>query len=588
MKIAVLIAGEYREFAIAHKFWSFLKWNNVDCYFSTWNTSKFLPMEGGSITENITEDSIRKFINPIAIDIADLNDPPYSQICYQGYLINRWKSAISLMNNSGIQYDRVILFRPDLALDYYEDFFKDFIFNIPNDSHDTLYAICGGYLDNPFPLDKFRKMSDMLYLGTQESITKLLDIPMDIFNTGEMVDTHQYLAEQFLILYNKIMNLPLQWAIVRSNCRNLSDIDFSSVRIKAKEWWEKRFKVFAGMGFNHWGEAVAHLSPIPFDRVKSPENLINYNLWNKYDFDLFPERNSSHFWKTPDDLHTYERTKEDRGTKFITYGEYDITYAYNSYGFRVTSSDPREFEEAHDYPTILVSGCSFTEGIGLPAEHLWHTFLKQRIIIKTNNGPIAVFNVGKGGISANSAIRNVYVSIEHKGARPDMVYVLLPPVTRKELVFTDTAGKGIVTNFLPGNPLTGMFYDNTLDFMQKNLDLRQSYHEYYQILLFIKYYLKSKNIPFFFSCWNGDFMQRNNPRLIDYPPELEVNYIPVMMNCIEEFIDPAYKVHKQNKARDCLHPGPNSHFEFASIVFDKLLTRQEFLNVLEKWKYHGR
>jgi hypothetical protein len=545
-------------------------------------------MEGEFIVENITEDDIRKFINPVSIDIADLNDPPYNQMCYQGYLINRWKSAISMMNNSEIHYDRVILLRPDLALDYYEDFFKDFIFNIPNDNHNTLYAICGGYLHEPFPLEKFQKMSDMMYLGTQQGISKILNIPMEIFNTTEMVDTHRYLAEQFLILYNTVMNLPVQWSIVRSNCRNLSDIDFDLVRIKAKEWWEKRFKTFSDMGFNCWGKEVEHLQIPLVVRNHPPKNLTSYNLWNKYNFDLFPERNSSHFWKSPDDVHTYERTTEDRETKYITYGTNDITYNYNSYGFRINNSDPREFEEAYNYPTMLVSGCSFTEGIGLPAEHLWHSFLKTQIIHRINKGPIAVLNVGKGGISAISAIRNAYVSIEHKGARPDLVYILLPPVTRKELVFTNKDRTGITVDFLPGTPLTGMFYDNILDFMQKNLDLRQSYHEYYQILLFIKYYLKSKNIPFFFSCWNGDLMQRNNPQSTDYPPELEVNYIPVMMNCIEEFIDSAYKVHKQNRARDCLHPGPNSHFEFASIAFDKLLTRQEFLDVLEKWKHHDR
>jgi hypothetical protein len=582
MKIAVLIAGEYREFPVAHKLWTFLNWENVDCYFSTWKTSKFVLKEGASITEKITEDEIHKFIKPISLDISDLNDPPYNQMCYQGYLINRWKSVISLMNNSGIQYDRVILLRPDIALDYYEDVFKDFIFNIPNDSHDVLYAITGGILHEPFPIDKFRQMSDMLYIGTQHSISKILNIPMEIFNTTEMVDTHRYLAEQFLILYNKIMNLPLQWAIVRSNCRTLSDVDFNSIKEKSKEWWEERFKKFADMGFNIWGEEVYHLKESPTIRSNIPENLTSYNLWNKYDFNLFPERNTSPFWKSPDDLYTYERTREYRKTQYVTYGEYDITYNYNSYGFRSNETGPKEFEEAYEYPTMLVSGCSFTEGIGLPSEHLWHTFLTQRVIIQINKGPIAMFNLGKGGISAISAIRNVYVSIEHMGARPDLVYILLPPVTRKELVFENSDKTAIMTGFLPGNPLTGKFYDGVIDFMQKNLEIRQSYHECYQILLFIKYYLKSKNIPFFFSFWNGDL------QTVDYPSELTVNHIPVIMHCIEEFIDPSMKPYKQNKARDCVHPGPNSHYEFAQNAFDKLLEHQEFLEVLKKWKTNGR
>jgi len=581
MKIAVLIAGEYREFPVAHKFWTFLKWDNVDSYFSTWNTSKMLLKGKGEIMEQISEDKILNFITPISIDLASLDDPPQNQICYQGYLINRWKSAINLMNNSGIQYDRVILLRPDVALDYDEEFFKEWLANIPNDAHDTLYAITGGRLDELFPLDKYRQMSDMIYVGTQQSISKILDIEMDIFNTIYMVDTHRYLADQFVIIYNKIMNMPVQWSIVRSNCRYRTDLDFNGVKLKSKEWWEHRMKMFFHSGPNRWGQDLPKSETDIVVRTNPPENLTSYNLWNKYNFELFPERNTSPFWKSPDDLYTYNKTKEDRETKYITYGEYDITYDYNSYGFR-SNNFIKEFEQAYDYPTMLVSGCSFTEGIGLPVDHLWHTFLKHRILTKINKGPIAVFNLGKGGISAISAIRNVYISIEHMGARPDLVYILLPPVTRKELVFTNTDGTGITAGFMPGNPLTGMFYDNVLDFMQKNLDLRQSYHEYYQILLFIKYYLKSKNIPFFFSCWNGDLQG------VDYPPELNINYIPGMMHYFEKDINPVLKPFKQNRARDCAHPGPNSHYEFAENAFNQLLERQEFLDVLEKWKSNDR
>ena len=585
MRIAVLIAGEYREFAAAHKLWTFLNWENVDCYFSTWNTSKFLPKEGGSFVEHITENDIYKFINPVAINISDLDDPSYKKINYQGYLIDRWKSAISLMNNSGIHYDKVILLRPDLALDYNEDVFHNFIINISNDAHDILYAITGGHLNQPWPLDKVRRMSDMIYLGTQQSISRLLNIPMDIFDTTEIIDTHIYLADQFLMLYNEVRNMPIQWCIVRSNCRSLTDIDFQSARLKSKEWWELRMKVFTDMGLNHWGPDVSYVEPVQVVRLNPPNDAHSYNIWNKYRLHPFVESNTSHFWKSPDSKETFDKNKEDRKTKYITYGEFDIVYRYNSYGFRSNSTGPREFEDAYIYPTMLVSGCSITEGIGVPENFLWYNVLRQKIYSTVNIiDPMVTFNVGKGGISTAAAIRNIYVSIEHKGAKPDFVYLLLPPTHRKELLFSDKNNIGYIFDFIPGAAIGPWGkISHVIDFMQKNLNMRQEYHECYQNLLFLKYYLKSKNIPWFFTFWNGDLTTN-----VDYPLELEDHHIPVFMQCKDEFIDPEYKIYKENVARDCAHPGPNSHYRLSCKIFDKLLERKEFLELLEKWKNHGR
>jgi hypothetical protein len=115
--------------------------------------------------------------------------------------------------------------------------------------------------------------------------------------------------------------------------------------------------------------------------------------------------------------------------------------------------------------------------------------------------------------------------------------------------------------------------EHLLDFFEKNLELRQHYHSYFQSLLFIKYYLETKKIPWFFSCWAGDLGDK------DYPKELEEHYVPVVMK-VEIEVEEEYRQFKQTVARDCMHPGPNSHFKMASEIYDKLLIKEEFKKVI--------
>jgi len=591
MKIAVLISGEYREFEFAHKFWSFLKWQNVDCYFSTWNESRFVNKRFGApiIEEHISEEQIRNLIKLKDLDIADINE--YMKVGYNGYMIDRWHSVSSLMQKSGIIYDRVILLRPDIVLDYDEEFFRNFLFNTSNDDND-IYGLCGGQLNVPFPIDTIQKVSDVMFIGTQNSILKLLNIsikpflknvyedPPSKYSPGPVVDIHKFLADYFLLNYNRFMNIPSRWTIARSTCRGAGNINFNETKLKCKEWFESKNKKFFSMADNVW-EFVT-----PDFKFRSAEDVSSYNLWNKYNFKPWGNINTTSYWLCPDDPYTFDRTtKFWRETKkYITYGETDIWYRHNSYGFRIPENGLQEFEEAYNYPTVLVSGCSVTEGIGMPENHLWHTFLTDKFTEFTNL-PVAKFNIGRGGISADAAIRYVYVSIEHKGARPDLVYILVPPLTRRELITTNSNGEGYIIDFLPGQPKSTnpseIEKQEIIDHLERTMELRQCYHDYFQNLLFIKYYLNSKNIPWFFSCWAGDFGN------IDYPKELEEHFIPVVMKN-EIYVEEQYKKFKENIARDCAHQGPNSHFKMASEIYDKLLEKDEFLKLINKWNNNDR
>ena len=92
-----------------------------------------------------------------------------------------------------------------------------------------------------------------------------------------------------------------------------------------------------------------------------------------------------------------------------------ITYAYNSRGFR-----DREFDNK---PSGIALGCSFTEGVGIPAENIWPTQLSN--LLKIN-----IWNLGVGGGSLDTA----YNLLEHylDELNVQFVAVCVPPMNRFE------------------------------------------------------------------------------------------------------------------------------------------------------------
>lgn len=592
MKIAVLIAGEFREFAIAHTFWTFLKWPEIDCYFSTWNESIAVPEDCSKspIIEYITAEMIHEYINPIAIDISVKAES--GEINKAGWMINRWKTAISLMIKTQNHYDRVILIRPDIALEYDEDRLRCFIVEMSTDDQD-LYGINSGKLDEGFPLRTVGKMSDLMLLGSYNSVIKLMGLPQEELHT-DIVDIHSYLAKHCSVIYKRYMNVPIpRQCIVRHNCRGTAPLSFKECRLKAKIWWERVNKGFFSMGDNSWGE-VNESRIVPLIHHKTND----LNLWDKLDYVTWKECESSLFWKTADTYERFIKNKADNTKTDITYNEYEIVYRYNSHGFRCPDFGPQEVGEFKGYPTMLIGGCSVTEGIGLPENHIWHSFLRN-LLLQHTSLPIANFNTGKGGKSIDAITRYIYFTIEHTELQPDMVYLLLPPIMRQEVIVCNERYEPVIWDFLPAIPLTTIT-DSSIKLVYENrtrvTNYRQWYHECFRNLLLLKWFLAAKNIPLFFSFWADDFNEATIKSLMatdnmvgtpNIPKELLSHYIPGGISG-EQYILPKNRPFKQSIARDHMHFGPNSHFNLANDIHDKLLGNADFNNVLNKWKNNGK
>lgn len=603
MKLAVLIAGEYREFKIAHKFWSFLKWPNVDCYFATWDKSIKVDKDRtiNPTVEYIKKEDITDYISIVDYDIANIDNAPYTHS--SGYMIDRWKKVILLMEKSGIQYDRVILIRPDLALEFDETFLQNFLSTTPDDNS-ALYSFTFMSIYNAQDISKYKPLGDLIYFANSQAILGFLNLPMqtllDAYGKQHTVlpsfppalpDIHQYLGQHLSKFYKKLYNLPInKFCVVRSNCRELINPTFGECKLKAKIWWETYHKVFYDMTDNFWEKN----NNKPIVRQLNANSI---NLWKNYDTNTWIESNTATKWQSPDNEENYiknfitnkgipNHTNKTfcTGDKFISYGLDDITYVYNSYGFRVSNVGPKEYEHSYDYPVFVVAGCSVTEGIGLPEEHIWHSQLLRRFITNETKKPIAKFNLGKGGRSIDSCIRFLYISIQHKGLKPDLVYLLLPPIARTDFILNNK-NDWFVYNFIPG---AVNLNENCLDSYKiaVNMNDRQRYHNAFKNLLLLKWFLESKNIPWFFSSWMNEFSpisiaHGSNNTESEIPSELKPHYIQTNMLYDRSLKETPFT---QNVARDCAHYGPNSHYDVCSQMFQGLINKPGFNKFLHRIK----
>lgn len=350
------------------------------------------------------------------------------------------------------------------------------------------------------------------------------------------------------------------------------------------------FKMNKNLGINlwNWSEYTS-----PHEKTLRNSKL-GINLWNSFDRMPIHEknlRNTTQQWSDMDNQETLKKLQQQSTT---TYTKDDFFYKFNSLGFRSS-----EFDNTEDIK-ILYAGCSVTEGTGLPVNHIWGSFLNDQISKETNK-PIKFFSVARGGISIDTIIRYAYVAIEHTDFNPDFVYFMFPSILRREIIF---AGYGSVctANFIPGwQPPPDNCAAAAYVHLDALINYRQSYNDCFRNLLFMKYYLMSKNIKWAFSFWNDELRpdqvtsamgmeEDSDPSL---PIELIDHYIEgglAFDSDIHEYGSLAEHkgefefVFPQSIARDGAHYGPNSHYNFAKNAYQYLSKKDFFQELLTKWK----
>lgn len=319
------------------------------------------------------------------------------------------------------------------------------------------------------------------------------------------------------------------------------------------------------------------------------------NLWDDYhcEYMAYALANSRHLWMSGDSKESFANLIKTNKND-ITYAPNSFGYDYNLHGFRSEEFDNSEAVK------ILYGGCSLTEGIGLPAKHRYSEFLNDHISNEIGK-PIKNFNVGRGGYGIDAIVRYIYITIEHKGFMPDMVYLLLPSVMRQEVIAMNSCGNLQWFNFIPTFSMVGN--DPAMKQLHANLcktiSYRQRYHDCFRNLIFLKSYLQTKGIPWFFGFWDNftlhgeafdDGIPLHNVMNSMAPPELAEHYINGFFvydkdrNLMPEFGEGFEAKFLQTIARDGAHFGPNAHFDYAKKSYDQIIEKESFKDLITKWK----
>lgn len=233
MKIAVLVYGMYREFDIAFKSWNFLEKFDCDVYFSTWTRSKQKNNRLGIVIDETID--INRILEKIPNAKIAIEDDVYSHLHNAEKMIFHWKKCLNMVENSNINYDYLILTRPDN--------FTIFNLNendlIQNFAEDKIYGLDQIIKNND---DLF--VQDIFFIGKFNTMIKLIkNIPEKIDVNENNGSIHFHLSKHILLNGLSVEKIPnLVVVTVRANARDLkgSNIDVNKIFEKTMEWGENQ------------------------------------------------------------------------------------------------------------------------------------------------------------------------------------------------------------------------------------------------------------------------------------------------------------------------------------------------------------
>ncbi len=225
MKAAVLVYGMCTAFDLAVKSWKFL--NDIDCdvYFSTWNYQKKYSEKLNYLSQfDVNEEMIKKNIPNIKLLIND--EKNYNFNLTTEKIIFHWKNCLNMLDESKVNYDIIILTRPENyinykfnSLEFFDKKEKDRIYGLEN------IQIVG--------LKKYF-IQDIFFIGDYKVMYDLLStVPIDISCL------HQGLAEH--IIYKNLYVEPIKnlgVMTLRPNCVELINKPYNMEILwkKVQEW----------------------------------------------------------------------------------------------------------------------------------------------------------------------------------------------------------------------------------------------------------------------------------------------------------------------------------------------------------------
>ncbi len=237
-------------------------------------------------------------------------------------------------------------------------------------------------------------------------------------------------------------------------------------------------------------------------------------------------------------MDTFERYRENGGHP--VYGEHDIQYCFNALGYRSP-----EFDELADLRVIAV-GCSYTMGVGLPEDALFHARFARRLQA-ASGGKMVVWNLGSAGASNDYIARILHLAVPLLD--PTVVLVNFTHAARREYASVQNLLMGYLPGWEPGDDLASQDIKRQFVALASDHDDRlNSFRNYRSVnaLLSNRCWLFSASDPGVISC------------ILDHVAK--DRYAGVLENI--------------DKARDHAHPGPGCHADLADRYWERFLALQ--------------
>lgn len=215
------------------------------------------------------------------------------------------------------------------------------------------------------------------------------------------------------------------------------------------------------------------------------------------------------------------------------YGPNDISYTFNSNGFRCD-----EFDIPSDCQIVFL-GCSITEGVGVRLEESWSFVLLDKIK-KELGVDIPYWNLSLSGAGLDSQVRAYYKHYDQ--LKPQIAIAYFPTMVRREAYIAESGHEHPV--FLSPNHhfLSKLYVTNEI-----LSDLRNARYETEKNFVLLDFMLKKYNTDFLWGHYGAEWQDIDHDFYTYYDLQIDLD----------------------RKGRDKMHPGPKAHYVFAMQLYDK-------------------
>ena len=218
------------------------------------------------------------------------------------------------------------------------------------------------------------------------------------------------------------------------------------------------------------------------------------------------------------------------------FGEHDITYSFNSLGYRSIPFDTRADIR------IMAIGCSYVMGVGLPQQNLFHEVFAEQLRRKTGK-TVAVLNLGAPGGSNDYIARLLHLAVPI--LNPEIVLINFTHTARREYVSVQSELLTYVPGYRPGNPVVRDIYKHFASLtspLDDDLNLFRNYKSVEGLL---------GECAWLFSSINAMDLERIGAHIT------RTRYVGAMPQL--------------DKARDGCHPGSESHRSLADRYWERFV-----------------